>query len=83
MSQQLASLSVRQPPNATSRVCFNCEQPGHIARSCRSLVMSKVECFLTVVGKATLLGIVDGRETVKGVFTFPEQVPVDRLQCSY
>ena len=45
MSQQLASLSIRQPPNAASRMCFNCGQPGHIARNCRLPVTSQVECF--------------------------------------
>jgi len=45
MSQQLASLSVHQPSNVANRVCFNCGQPGHIARNCRLPATSQVECF--------------------------------------
>ena len=45
MSVQPASLSVCQPGNVDSCVCFKCGQPEHIARSCRSPPMSRVECF--------------------------------------
>ena len=45
VSQQLAALSVRHMDSVGGSKCFKCGQPGHLARSCRSPAMSRVECF--------------------------------------
>jgi len=43
MTEQLSALSSHFTASRSTRCCFNCGRPGHLARNCRSQRM--VECF--------------------------------------